>query len=200
MIKPFLIGLSVLLCAISPSVWADSASVYCPGRYGFIKLGMSQAQVITACGEPLSKQESDQPLVQKIPLTQLLYNNEGAPSSFFGVWNLPVGNYNPGNPPFGGKAAGAQLEIDIVENKVFSIALNGSGTNAVSICNSVPIKIGDPADLAYSACGTPSLVNESYINRPVPGKQKPQIWFYQINQYQPPLSLTFVDGVLKSIE
>lgn len=189
-------GLFVIPCL----GWADQSSLYCPQNRGYISPGMTTEQVTAACGEPISKQNSNHPLMQQIPMTQLLYNNMGAPKAFYGVWALPIGDNTPGNPPFGGNSGGSQLQVDIVNNKVRNISLNGSSSNAFSVCNGAMIKVGDPAGLVYGACGTPSLVNNSYINQPVPSLTKPQIWVYQPGKFQPSVSLTFVDGKLQSID
>ncbi|MFT4058324.1 MAG: DUF2845 domain-containing protein [Legionella sp.] len=175
--------------AILPfSLFADTQSLYCPQNHRYINVGMTMDQVIAACGQPLSKQDSNQPVTQKIPVTQMIYNNKGTSTAFYGVWNLPTGN------------GGVQLEIDIVNKKVKNIRLNNSNSNAVSICRGNSIQVGDPATKVYYSCGTPSLVNNSYINEVVPTSSKPQIWLYQPGEYQPTVTLTFVEGKLQSID
>src|SRR5688500_19779957 len=66
---------------------------------------------------------------------------------------ISIGNTNYGGAPtFGGNSGGgAQLQIEIINNKVSSIALNGSSTNAFSICGGRSIEVGDPASFVYSA-------------------------------------------------
>lgn len=182
--------------------WADDA-VYCPQNHGYINIGMTQDQVIAACGQPLSKQQTNQPVMQKIPVTQLLFNNQGAKKAFYGVWAMPIGNtYNRGiAPAFGGNSGGgAQLQVNVINNKISSVNLNGSDTNAFSICNGTSIQIGDPVNKVYNACGTPSLVNQTFINQPIQSATRPEVWVYQPGQYQSPLNLTFVDGKLQSID
>lgn len=162
-------------------------SLYCPQNHAYINLGMTQDQVIAACGMPASQQDSNQPLLQKIPVQQLIYNNQGTSTGFYGVWNIPTGS------------GGAQLEIDIVDNKVKAIKINGGDSNAASICKGNSIQVGDPSAKAYNACGSPDIVNNTFINQMVPTAQKPKIWIYQPGPYQPTVSLTFVDGKLQSI-
>lgn len=174
------------LVAISPFLQADD-SLYCPQNHAYISVGMSTDQVISACGEPVSKKESDLPLIQKVPVQQLIYNHKGTSTGFYGVWNIPTGN------------GGTSLKIDIVNNKVKSIQLDGSDSNAVSICGSTSIQEGDAVGKVYGACGNPSLVNSSFLKEAVPTASKPQIWIYQPGQYQQPVNLTFVDGKLQSI-
>ncbi|HAU1150758.1 TPA: DUF2845 domain-containing protein [Legionella pneumophila] len=189
-----------LLLLLMPFRLMSAQSLYCPQNHGYINIGMSMEQVIAACGQPLSKQESNQPILQKIPVQQLIYNNLGNSdglysgslnvpqgTAFYGVWNIPTGS------------SGVQLEIDILNNKVQDIRVNGGNTNAFSLCGNASIQIGDPATKVYGACGSPNLVNNTYINQVVPTATKPQVWVYKPGPYQPAFSLTFVDGKLQSI-
>jgi hypothetical protein len=177
----------LVLVLLPFSLFADTQSFYCPQNHAYINLGMTPDQVISACGQPLSQQDSNQPFTQKIPVTQLIYNNKGTSSAFYGVWNMPTGS------------GGAQLEINIVDKKVRSIKLNSSDSNAVSICQGNSVQVGDPIERVYYSCGSPSLTNNTYINEVVPTAQKPQVWIYQPGQYQPAVTLTFIDGKLQSI-
>lgn len=186
---------------ILPAVaWSDQ-SMYCPQKSGYINTGMSQAQVINACGQPASKQESDAPIMQKVPMQQVIYNNMGQKTAFYGVWQIPIGQTNPPNPqPFGNNnGGGAQMQVNIVNNKVYSVSLNGGDTNAVSICGGRNIQAGDPAGVVYGACGAPSLVNQTFINEPIQSPKPPEIWIYKPGPYQPAFRLTFINGKLQSI-
>lgn len=160
---------------------------YCPQNHQYINLGMTTDQVIAACGQPLSQQTSRLPLYQKVPVQQLFFNNVGTSTGFYGVWNISTGS------------SGAQLQIDILNNKVQAIKLNGSDSNASSICKGGNIQVGDPASAVYGACGSPSISNSTFTNMPIQSDQKPIIWIYQPNQYQPSVTLTFVNGQLQSI-
>ncbi|MDP1601906.1 MAG: DUF2845 domain-containing protein [Legionella sp.] len=182
--------------------WGANQAFYCPQRSGYINVGMTQSQVINACGQPLSKQQTNQPITQPVPVKQLIYNRQGDNKAFYGVWALPIGTSNTGMlQPFGGNSGGgAQLQVNIINNKISSILLNGNTTNAFSICGGSNIEIGDPMTSVYGACGTPSLVNSTFINQIVPSATRPEIWVYQPGQYQSPVSLTFVDGKLQSID
>lgn len=176
----------ILFFVLPFSLYAES-SLYCPQNHAYIRVGMSARQVIAACGQPLSQQDSNKPIVKKIPVQQLIYNNQGTSNAFFGVWNVPTGS------------GGTQLQIDVINQRVKNVQLNGADTNAFSICNGTSIKIGDDVGEVYSACGSPSVVNDTYINQVVPTDKKPQIWIYQPGQFQPTISLTFIDGKLQSI-
>ena len=192
----------LLLNSLACMAFAAPQSVFCPQKSGYINIGMTTNQVIAACGQPLSQQKSNEPATEQVPVKQVFFNNQGQSTAFYGVWAIPggSGNYNE-ILPFGSKngGAGSQLQIDISNNQVRSVKLNGSDTNAISICGGVTINVGDPAS-KISACGTPNLINTTYINAPIPGGQKPMVWVYDMGQYQKPMSLTFVNGQLQSIQ
>lgn len=183
------LALALGIASFSLNAMADDQSYYCPQNHGYINVGMSTEQVISACGEPLSRQQSNQPIMQKVPVQQLIYNNQGSQKVFYGVWAIPTG-----------VSGGATLEVDIVDNKVKAVRVNGSGTNAFSICGGTGIQVGDPASKVYGSCGSPAMTNNTFINQPIQSNQHPEIWIYQPGQYQSPVSLTFVNGKLQSIE
>jgi hypothetical protein len=192
------------LNGLAAIAYADTPSLYCPQNSGYIKPGMTADQVIAACGSPISQQDSDKPVMQKIPLKQLFFNNQGQSTAFYGVWAIPGGSSNyvqnqyvPFNGNNGG--GGSQLEVDIVNEQVHGIKINGGDSNAFSICGGVNISAGDDASKVYNACGTPTLVNNTFINVPIPSKTKPKVWIYQMGQYKPPVTLTFVNGRLVTI-
>lgn len=182
-------AVTVGLICFSINVMAATQSYYCPENHGYINLGMTPDQVIAACGQPLSQQDSNQPIMQQVPVQQLMYNNMGSPKVFYGVWAIPTGTNS-----------GAQLQVNIVDKKVKSVNINGSSSNAFSVCGGVSIQIGDPVSKVYGACGNPSVVNNTFINQPLQSNTKPQIWIYQPGQYQSPITLTFVNGKLQSID
>ncbi len=183
-----------LILTILPLTAIAADSVYCPEGQSYISLGMTDSQVVSACGQPQSKQESNVAVAEKIPVTQLIYTtlNQGSVytglSSYYTMWSLPSGSN------------GTNVQINVVNGKVTGVNINGNSQNAMSICGETSIQIGDDVDSVYSACGSPSLVNETYINQPISKKQHPEIWIYQLNEYQSPISLTFVDGKLQSIQ
>lgn len=179
--------LAGLWCSIMPMVLYGAESVYCPQNHGTIRVGMTADQVIAACGQPISMKESDQPVYRKVPVQQLIFNNQGTDTAFYGPWTIPT------------RATGSRLEVDIIDNKVKAIRVNGGELNAFSICDGVPIQVNDPVGKVYNACGGPSLVNNTFINVAIQSNEQPKIWIYQPTPYQPPIVLTFVDGKLQSI-
>jgi hypothetical protein len=125
--------------------------------------------------------------MQQVPVQQLVYNNMGSSTAFYGPWKLPTGNQ------------GTHLQIDVMDNVVKSISLNGSNNNAFSICGGSNIQVGDPVTKVYNACGNPSITNNTYANIPIQSTQKPVVWTYKPGEYQSSITLTFVNGQLQSI-
>ena len=197
LVKILLLSGSACIAVAAPQ------SVFCPQKSGYINIGMTTNQVIAACGQPISQQKSDQPAMEQIPVKQVFFNNQGQSTAFYGVWAIPGGFANSGAfEPFNANTGGGgvQLQVDITNDAVRAVKVNGADTNAFSICGGVNINVGDPASKVYNACGSPTLVNTTYINVPIPGGQKPIIWIYQMGQYEKPISLTFVNGQLISIQ
>ncbi|WP_133126769.1 DUF2845 domain-containing protein [Legionella nagasakiensis] len=184
-----LLGISFPLASMAE----QQQSVYCPQNHGYINVGMTAAQVVSACGQPLSKRSGGRSVSQRIPVKQLLYTNLNTGSVYptlnpiFDQWSLPSGS------------TGISLEVDIINQKVSSVRINGSNTNAMNLCGGTSIQIGADENSVYSACGNPAMVNNTYINQPVPASANPEVWVYQADQYQQPMSLTFVNGTLQSI-
>ncbi len=181
----------VSMC-ISCVVFAQQT--YCPGNHGMIDVGMTTDQVLSACGAPSSRQQSDAPVTQKVPMTQMIYTtlNQGAIyqglTPVYTMYSLPSGSQ------------GVNLQINLVNNKVVSINMNGSNVNSSTLCSGGTVQMGDSVSTVYDACGSPAMTNNTYIKQPIIGKSKPEIWFYQANQYAPVMRLTFLDGILQSIE
>lgn len=173
---------------------ADQAPFYCPQNHGYVRIGMTQAEVLRACGKPTAVEKSKKTAVEQVQVTQLIYTTlNPAPvyrgyELIYNTWSLPIGSQ------------GSSLEIDIIDNKVSSIRFNGADTNASSVCGNHQFAVGDLANKVYSACGSPSLTNRTFINRPIKNKSKPEIWTYYIDRYNPSFKLIFIDGTLTAIQ
>lgn len=180
--------------ALTPALHAAD-SFYCPQNSGYINLGMSQQEVRAACGEPTQLQAGANTVTQQIPVTQLVYStiNSGPVDYYQGIapiysmWSLPSGSQ------------GVNLQVNLVNNRVSAITLNQEQTNAVSACSGGPFQIGDNIDAVMTACGPPNVVNNSYINQEVPKDNHPEKWIYDLTD-QPSITLTFVNGILQSIQ
>ena len=159
----------------------------------YINKGMSVMQVVNACGQPSYKRLKHEPVVEKIPMTQLTYNSLNSRSMYQGL--DPV--YQAFELPMGGMAA--RVEVDVVNNIVTGIRVNGSSTNALSLCDNANVQVDSSVEDVYDACGVPTIVNETFITKVVPQSDHPEVWTYQ-TQYMPDMSLTFVKGTLQSID
>ena len=166
---------------------AQAQSLYCPEHSQYIKIGMSADQVVQACGQPLTKQKKKGYLTKRVPMTQYIYNSAGSKKAFYGTWQLSTGQ------------GGAQVIVNVSDNKVKSISMAGSSSNSFSLCGGSAISVGDSA-AKLRACGQASAVNTTYINQPTGQSAVNEIWVYQLNQYQPSVRLTFVNGKLQSID
>ncbi len=187
--------LVILSVALLPMTAFPADSFYCPQKQGYVRIGMTDSQVMDTCGPPQMKHDAgNATIIQKVPVTQLIYTtlNQGAVypglTSYYQMWSLPSGS------------AGTSLHVNVIDNKVTGITMNGSGTNAMSVCGGYSVQVGDDVNKVYSACGSPSLVNHTFINQPLTKKQQPEVWIYQVNEYQPAISLTFINGKLQSIQ
>lgn len=184
------LGLFLISCLASAA-----STLYCPERSQYIQVGMSENQVLAACGPPLNKRQSNSPVTVKVPVTQFIYNTlntgsvyTGLNSAFYNQWSLSSGS------------TGTNVQVDVINNKVSSIKINGSASNAMTICGGSALKVGDSVNSVYTACGQPQMMNNTYVNQPVPSQTKPEIWVYQIDKYQQPFTLTFLGGKLQSID
>jgi hypothetical protein len=156
---------------------------------------MTQDQVIASCGQPSRIQDTGQPVMQQVPVVQLVYStiNQGPPMNFYpGL--APV--YQMFSLPSG--STGINIQVNLVNNRIASISVNNASTNASNACSGGSFQVGDTINDVYNACGNPSMINNTYINQPVPKSQNPQAWYYDF-QYQPSVTLTFVNGLLQSI-
>jgi Protein of unknown function (DUF2845) len=183
--KKALIGLIVMMVSVAQ---ASANSLYCPKNTRFIKIGMTQADVIQACGQPLNKSQGSKPATRKVEVKQLMYHSLSGKTAFYGPYEITTGS------------AGTQVTISIKNNKVSDISLNGASSNAFSLCYGNSVAIGAPESAVYNACGSPSAVNKTFINVPTGQSQKISVWTYQLYQYQPAVRLTFVNGKLQSMQ
>ena len=87
--------LSFLLFSI-PFQMTLAAQAYCPQHHSLIETGMSQQDVVAACGEPDSVVSVNRPITEKIPMTQLIYttltpaNPYPGLDNIYTLWSLPL--------------------------------------------------------------------------------------------------------------
>ena len=168
-------------------------NVYCPHTHGYIHVGMNIAEVLAECGKPTVIREGNNAVVERVPMTQFFFTNLNRGAVFQGydavysMFSLPTGS------------VGSTVEVDVVNNKIHTMLVNNSAVNVLSVCGGPGIQVGDSIDDVLSACGRPSLTNNSYVVTPVTNDAHPQVWVYEIDSYQPTINLTFVNGLLQSI-
>ena len=200
-------AITVLNLLVIPVGLVFSEQAYCPQGHAFIQLGMTESEILSACGKPTQQMKSPQAATERIPVTQLIYSSISQVNPYPGQVNAMSNNWYPGltnifnqwSLPTATNEA-FKLEVDIVNNKVTSIRMNGGGTNALTMCPGRPIQVGDDINDVYSSCGSPETTNTTYKNVVIPSKEKPVIWIYEVDQYSPNLRLTFIDGKLQSID
>jgi hypothetical protein len=182
------------LLSIAVLGFAEQKPFYCPQKHNYVRIGMTESEVLGACGQPTSKEKSKQAAVEQVPVTQLVYTTLNPDPVYRGyklvyrMWSLPIGS------------SGSSLEVDIIGKKITAIRFNGESINASSVCNNRSFAVGDLADTVFTACGNPSLVNKTFVNQKIKSKSKPETWTYSSNPYQPSFRLIFLDGKLRAIE
>jgi hypothetical protein len=196
LMKQVLAVILILCLWIFPAVTWAVPKTYCPNGHGFIQAGMSQSDVLSACGQPNNKTLSSKPATEKVPVQQLIYTTlnptnqyPGLTNAFYKQWSLPEGSNDTFN-----------LVVDVMENKITAIRLNGNNSNRMSMCTNSAFQVGDEVSKVYAACGSPETINATFKNVVIPSKNRPEVWTYQVDQYQPSFRLTFVNGRLESID
>lgn len=185
----------ISLILISNASFAQN-EFYCAQNHAYINIGMTRSQVQSACGTPTDIQSSGNSVNQQIPVTQLIYTsiNKGAVFFYPGIDRV----YSLFSLPSG--SVGNTVEVNLINNQVATIKINGETTNALSVCKEGKVQIGDNINAVFNACGAPDNINNTYVNRPVPKSQNPEVWNYAPQNYQPGFTLTFINGILKSIQ
>jgi len=203
--RPYAVMTMTCLLVI-PIGFVSAGSSYCPQGHTFIQIGMTANEILGACGQPTQKIVSQQPITEKIPVTQLIYTAISQPNPAPGQVSAVSDNWYPGLEDIYSQwslptAANEsfKLEVDIIHNKVSAIRMNGGGSNAMSMCAGQPFQVGDDLSAVYASCGSPETTNTTYKNATIPSKKKPEVWVYEVDQYSPKLRLTFIDGKLQSI-
>lgn len=169
--------------------------MYCAKGQAYIKPGMTEQQITSACGQPLSKHKGAGRATRKVRVTQLIYTwlNSNIVDQGGGIKNIYTTFSLPQAP------TSLTLHVDIMNGKIVSIQTSGTAPNQMTVCNGDSFQVGEPEGAVRQACGDPSIVNHTYVNQPIPSDEKPEIWVYKPGQYQPAFSLTIVNGKLESI-
>ncbi len=189
------IAASLMLGGFSSTVLA--ASFYCTTTNQYISQGMSEAEVEQACGTPQSVQKTQQPVTQRIPVTQLTFNiatNTTGQSQGVVTPGLYSSNFQINTGPL------TTLVVEASNNRITDISINGNSAQSVSICNEGTFGVGDPPDAAISSCGDPAYQNQTYKNVDTGQEEPVEIWSYKPSTYQQPFNLVFVNGSLVQVD
>lgn len=185
-------------------------SFFCPQTSSNVQVGMTVDEVLKYCGQPQGQNAPDQPILKNVPVTRLNYNNLNRGPLYF--WKLD-NVYNLFSQPSGGQTN--RLNVLIVDNKIKTIMLNGAEVKSTDACSQIgstnyaatssptpdsTLNVGDNASAVINSCGSPDLEDQSYMQVPVPKAEQPLQWIYQTDQYHPSYTLTFIKGILQSIE
>ena len=189
---------------------ADLEQFYCPHGSAIIRIGMSQEQVRSSCGEPQTHDTNTSRIVQNVAVTRLTYNNINKGSVYY--WNVNK-VYNMFSLPSGNLIT--PLTVIIANGKIKNINLNGNETQSTTACGysgsvtfpggtdpSTPqtLGVGDPEQKVYSLCGGPDYTDHTYAPQPIESSDKPERWIYKLDDYHPGYQLIFVRGLLVSIQ
>jgi hypothetical protein len=194
----YLLNAAILLLGQN-MLWAQTESFYCPkGQY--VNKGMSEEQVVAACGEPVTKELLDEPAMKQEQVEELIYT---LPADFLQEFNRIL------EPP----RAGGHVTVvfTIMDGKVSSIEVDDKEFSSTGICGKrkvtdvrtvgvATISIGDSRRKVFTRCDRPSFVNKA--TRPVPlgdGNVPVSIWTYDFGPYQPKVYMRFIDEKLDSV-
>lgn len=204
--------LGVIFIAASETAIAaySEQSFYCPQGQKTVQVGMTDKEVLDACGNPNAKIAAKHAATERVPVTVLIYSSINAPNPYsdsgMGQVNAVYNNWYPGLDSIyqefslpKNRNDSFKMQVSIIKNKVAAISTNGSSSNKMTLCGN-KFQIGDDVNQVYAACGTPDATNVNYIDQPIPSRTRPMTWIYQVDEFQPAYRLTFIDGRLESID
>ncbi|NKB46595.1 MAG: DUF2845 domain-containing protein [Legionellales bacterium] len=186
------VGIASVALLSQSMLWAQMETFYCPTGGQYANKGMSEAQVIAACGEPDAKQLLDEPAMQQEKVEEIIYA-------------LPIENlyeYNRIMNPKRGGGGYIPISFTILKNKVVSIEVDDDEVESTSLCQrrGVQVKIGDTRRRVISLCGNPSFTNKTTRSIPLGDGNVPvSIWTYDFGPYQPKAYMRFIGEKLDSI-
>ena len=173
-----------LMCLVITPAWA----LFCTtasGNNGWIEEGMSQDDVITACGQP-DQQTQDQNSSKQLQTTQYWTYQQQT------VEDTSEGNaINMATSP-------NILVVEIRNNQITRLAVNGNFVSSANCPKGGLLNVGEDDDVIVSRCGSATQV--SYQNETVDSSAPPNIiWTYQSANGAAPLQIQFQNGVVSQI-
>jgi outer membrane protein assembly factor BamE (lipoprotein component of BamABCDE complex) len=164
------------------------ATTYCAFGGSYIRVGMSLEEIKQACGTPLSTKTKKTYNTRNVAVSQLYYtfrNTQQRSNAF--AYAPKIANE-------------VKLMVSIKANKVIEISLNSNATQGASVCPNGAIQIGSSISAVTRACGSPGYVNQSFKSIRQSERVEKETWILKASPYDPPITLTFSDGVLQSIQ
>jgi Protein of unknown function (DUF2845) len=183
----FYITVLSLITSVSWAMFCNTSQ----GTNGWIEQGMSQQDVLAACGQPNSTAQIDNDK-SRLNVTQywnyqqqnmqMLPQKVSAPTPYTSI------NVN---------SAGNTLVVEINNNKISSLAVNGNFVSTGSCPNGGFVRVGDTADALAARCGAATQVSYQYAKDT---SALPPItqWTYQLQGGQS-LIIKFQQGVVSGI-
>lgn len=164
------------------------ATTFCSYGNSYLNVGMSMSDVKNACGAPLSKSKKKVFDTRNVAVQQLFYTfrSTSQKPNAFNSSNQAQNELN--------------LMVSIIAQKVNGMSLNSNATQGVSVCPNGPIQIDSSLSSVLRACGQPNYVNTSYQKVSQNNVIEQEIWVIKASQYSNNITLTFSNGVLRSIQ
>lgn len=171
------------------------SSLYCPAGSQYISPGMTISSVQQACGKPASVTVSKQETTKKVSILQWTYRVR---ASQYQPGQMPIIRHSNAKFTAGGLDQPTMI-VTFQQEKVIDVNVNGQSMPQSSMCDGNSVSVGDDTGAVQFACGPPFYVNRSYREIPTGKMVKVEVWTVSLGQYQPSATLTFQNGVLKSI-
>lgn len=209
-------ALALIAGALGCVVSMNAFGFYCStsGGNGYINVGDTMDAVTAACGAATSVGQPTADSNNAVTTVQYwMYSNAKVENSQF---------HSTTNPTNVVQMAPPQV-IEVTNNKVTNITQNSQGVNQASCQQGGVIRIGESATQLMEDCGKPTSINTEQSkgdnssagtstsnsggdNSDNGGDNSSQndlsqnaTWSYDLGPDQPPLTLEFQDGQLKSI-
>ncbi len=183
----FYITVLSLITSVSWAMFCNTSQ----GTNGWVEQGMSQQDVLAACGQPNSAVQIDN---GKGRLNATQYWNYEQQT----MQMLPQQVSGP--TPYNSikvNTAGNSLVVEINNNKITSLAVNGNFVSTGNCPNGGFVRVGDTADVLASRCGNATQVSYQYAKDTSALPLTTQ-WTYQLQGGQS-LTIQFQQGVVSGI-
>lgn len=170
-------------------------SMYCPKGATYISPGMNIMSVKEACGTPVSATTTKKPATKKASILQWTFRIR---ASHYQPGQLPIIRHSNAKFTAGGLDQ-PTLIVTFENDKVVDVNVNGQSMPQSTMCDGNSVQVGDNTSAVENACGPPFYTNRSFREVPTGQEVKVEVWTVKVGPYQSTATLTFENGVLKSI-